>query len=95
MFNGDADSKSKADAIAAFLNINKGSHGRHLNYKDCSNAGLKIEALENNQEIQDLVLSIYHSLTICGSQTPMCKMICSQNNKRYVANGIINQEVKR
>lgn len=95
MFKGDENAKQKINDVAAFLNINKGSHGRHLNYKDCVAAGLKIESLEANQMIQDLVLSIYHSMTICGSQTPMCKMICSQNNKRYIANGIISKEIKR
>lgn len=94
MFKGEEDAKEKAEMVAKFLNVNTGSHNKHFDYSDCLSIGLKIEKLESDQDIQEMVLSIYHCCAICGSNTPMCKLISNQNKKSYVINGIINQGIK-
>ncbi len=94
MFAKEEDASEKADKIVKKLNVNTGSHAKHFDFQDCENLGLKIKRLESDNLIQDNVLSIYHCCCICGSGTPVCKMILNQNNKKYVVNGIINAGVK-
>ena len=37
------------------------THSRHISLKEAQKIGLKIQSLEDNQEIQDLVLTIHHT----------------------------------
>ena len=55
------------------------SHGRHIPMKKCIDIGLKIEKLEDNQTLQDLVLSVHHSCILTLSATPAIKIIENQN----------------
>ena len=36
------------------------AHNRHIHIQDCVDLGLKIERLEDDQELQDLVLTVHH-----------------------------------
>lgn len=55
------------------------SHGRHIPMKKCMDIGLKIEKLEDDQTLQDLVLSVHHSCILTLSATPAIKIIENQN----------------
>ncbi|MCK9309892.1 MAG: serine protease [Candidatus Cloacimonetes bacterium] len=90
MFVKSKNAKEKASKIISKLNANNGSHAKHFDFQECKKMGLKICQLENDSRLQDLVLSIFHCCTICGNQTPTCKIIGNQNGKMYVANGIIS-----
>jgi len=58
---------------------NKG-HDRHISLNKCLEMGLKVTPLENDQTLQDYVLTIHHiCLEIFGSNN-IYKIFCSQNN---------------
>ena len=84
MFADDENAKTKAEKIVKIINANNKSHGKHFNVNDCSNMGFKIKRLEDDKQIQDLVLSIYHACNITGSQTCVTKIIENQNGAAYI-----------
>lgn len=88
MFSKSKKAKEIAEKIVNKLNANNGSHAKHFDYEECKQMGLKVFQFESDSQLQDLVLSIFHCCTICGNQTPICKIIGNQNGKMYVANGI-------
>lgn len=92
MFSRSKKSKEKAKKILGVLNANNGSHAKHFDYEECKRMGLRIRLFEEDPRLQDLVLSIFHCCTICGSQTPVCKIIANQHGKMYVVNGYLNGE---
>ena len=69
------------------------SHARHLSIKDCQAMGLNIKPLEDNQELQDAVLSLHHACMLTFSQTPACKIIENHKGIAFikVANNVLIQ----
>ncbi len=55
------------------------SHARHISAEKCKELGLKIEMMEEDQELQDLVLTVHHCFIHTLSGTPAFKII--ENNK--------------
>lgn len=60
------------------------SHGRHIPIQKCIDIGLKIEKLEDDQTLQDLVLSVHHSCIHTLSETPSFKIIENQNGIAFI-----------
>lgn len=60
------------------------SHGRHIPMQKCIDIGLKIEKLEDDQTLQDLVLSVHHSCIHTLSNTPSIKIIENQNGIAFI-----------
>lgn len=60
------------------------SHGRHIPMQKCIDIGLKIEKLEDDQTLQDLVLSVHHSCIHTLSETPSFKIIENQNGIAFI-----------
>ena len=58
------------------------SHARHLSIERCREMGLNVTALEDNQELQEAVLSVHHACMLTFSATPAMKLI---ENDRGVA----------
>ncbi|MFQ9854816.1 MAG: SDH family Clp fold serine proteinase [Bacteroides caccae] len=87
MFEGE--DATKVEAIVAKLNEHDDSktHGRHFNIDFCRNIGLKIVALEDDNILQDAVLSVHHAYMLTLGGTDVVKIIESQNGK-----AIINHE---
>ena len=75
---------NKIRRIRGRLNSNNMSHGRHFNYDFCKELGMKVEELEADTVLQDLVLSVHHAFTITMSYFPVTKMIQNQNGACYV-----------
>jgi ATP-dependent protease ClpP protease subunit len=62
MFFGEADASTKAGIIVDALSdvdVHK-SHARHIHIDACEKLGLKIERLEDNDALQDAVLTVHH-----------------------------------
>ncbi len=76
--------KKKVSKILKILNSNNKSHSRHFSFQDCVNMGLTVTALENDQELQDLVLSIHHATIITIDGTLVTKIIENQIGSRYI-----------
>jgi ClpP class serine protease len=60
------------------------SHGRHLSAEKCKEIGLEVEILEDNQSIQDAVLSVHHSFIHTLTSTPATKIIENHNGVAYI-----------
>lgn len=60
------------------------THGRHISMQKCIDLGLKIEKLEDDQTLQDLVLSVHHSCIHTLSGTPSIKIIENQNGIAFI-----------
>lgn len=68
-----------------FLNNQKSySHARHISKDACKNAGLHIIDLEDNQELQDAVLSLHHAYMILFDKFSISKVIENQIGGCYV-----------
>lgn len=70
--------------ILRILNSNNKSHSRHFSALDCKNMGLKIIALEDDQDLQELVLSVHHATIITIDGTMVTKIIENQLGARYI-----------
>ncbi|HID23869.1 MAG TPA: S49 family peptidase [Planctomycetaceae bacterium] len=66
------------------------SHARHLSMERCRDMGLKVSALESNDNLQDAVLSLHHACMLTFSATPAFKII---ENHRGIAFIKITQPV--
>ena len=73
--------------IVNFLNEHDNSkvHNRHLSAEKCSSVGLKISMMEDDDELQDLVLSLHHAYMITFDSSAAVKIIENHNGKRLVS----------
>lgn len=63
---------------------NSYSHSRHISKAECKSVGLKIIDLENNQELQDAVLSLHHCYMILFDKWRYSKIIENHIGGRYL-----------
>lgn len=77
MFSGQKKAKEKAEKIVKKLTDYSGnkSHSRHIHFEECKKMGLKVKRLENDQELQDLVLTAHHCFMHTIMNTPCYKII--------------------
>ena len=79
---------TKFAEIANFFNnpsLHK-SHGKRISRKDAREQGLSIIDLEDNQDLQEAVLTAYHTMTILFEKTPASKIVVSNFGKRWIKN---------
>ena len=83
-----ATRKSKAKEIVKELadNSRTKSHSRHLSAEFCKKLGLKVEMIEENQKLQDAVLSVHHVCILTLMQTPAAKLIMNHKGIDVVEN---------
>lgn len=60
------------------------SHARHLSADKCKEIGLKIEMLEDDQKLQDAVLTVHHAFIHTLTGTPACKIIENHRGVAYI-----------
>lgn len=60
------------------------AHNRHLGAKKCESIGLKVKHLEDDQELQDKVLSVHHIYFHTLSSTPAFKIIENHDGKAFI-----------
>lgn len=80
MLKDDAKKDEKSEEIISLLNnpSHTKDHGRHIHMDAAEEMGLVIEKMEDNQEFQDLVLSVHHAFMITLDSTNISKMV--ENN---------------
>lgn len=84
MFKGDKRAAHKAAQVAKFFANDKHfTHGRPLMRDQLKKEGLKIVDLENEQKLQDLVMSVYHATTHTLGGTFAAKIIDCHEGKGY------------
>lgn len=83
MFKDDEDRENKSDSIASWLGAadTHKSHGRPIPLEECVNKGLKIVKLEDDQQLQEKILSVFHSSIVTIEITNCVKFIENQNGK--------------
>ena len=88
MFRGNPNGQSIANNIAAWLSdatVHK-SHGRPIMAGELRQQGLRVTMLENNQRLQDLVLSVFHATAVTFQVAKATKIIENHRGRGvYVA----------
>lgn len=83
MFKNDHEKREKAKIISEWLsktNLHK-THGRPINMKEGEGKGLIIERLEDDNEFQDKVLSVFHAAMATHLVSNCVKFIENQNGQ--------------
>ncbi len=93
MFNQQKNAKRKANLIVKELNSYSGnkSHSRHIHVEQLKKMGLKIEELENDNKLQDLVLTVHHTYMNTLMNSPCFKIIENQNGVAFVKTMVSHQ----
>jgi hypothetical protein len=65
------------------LGENKG-HDRHFHIKECREMGLRVDILEKDEILQDIVLTIHHCYMHTLANTAAFKIIENQEGKAMV-----------
>lgn len=89
MLKGQKNKEAKADKIVEELGdhaLTK-SHNRHLSASRCGEIGLDIEYMEEDQALQDAILSVHHACMHTLSATSAVKLIENHDGKAYVIHG--------
>ncbi len=86
MFKTRKDKKEKAHKLSTWLAKHKHfkSHSRHIKRSELEKHGLKIEYLENDQDLQDLILSVFHATTHTFTGTSAVKIIENHLGKAFI-----------
>ena len=92
MFKKRKGSREDAEKIAEWLgdaNFHR-THGHPISYDEALRRGLKVSRLEDDNKLQDLVMSIFHATSMTFVSTPCVKIIENQFGKGLFTR--INQE---
>jgi len=83
MLKDDTNNNDNANTIASWLsNANEHkTHGRPINIISAKEKGMVIEKLEDDQDLQELVLSVYHAAMVTFMVTPCVKIVENHNGK--------------
>ena len=82
--NGDGEEIAKKAAETLANHSLFKSHGRHIDRKQAKKIGLKIRDLEIDDELQDLILSIFHATTHTFDGTGAVKIIENHMGKAFI-----------
>jgi hypothetical protein len=86
MFKRRANREELAKAAADFFANDElhMAHGRAIGRDKVTKLGIRVERLENDPLLQDLVLSVHHSLNHTFSMTPVVKIIENQLERTWL-----------
>ena len=86
MREGDPDAEDKIEKIKTEFGdhaLTK-SHARHLSADQADDAGLVVTKLEDDDELQDAVLSVHHAFQQTIASTPTAKIIENHNGIAHI-----------
>lgn len=80
------DDPERLEEAVDFLSSHESSkvHDRHYQYNKCREHGLKVTLMEDDEELQDKILSVHHSFMITFQNTNAIKIIANSNGKNYI-----------
>lgn len=86
MFRRETDAAPKAARIAEWLADHREfmTHGRPISRQTAEEKGLKVSRLEDNQALQDAVLSVYHATAHTFGSTGAVKIIENHLGKAFL-----------
>lgn len=85
-FHGNGDAEAKADAVVAALSsaaVNK-AHDKHIHLEKLRDLGLTVHALEDDQGLQDAVMTVHHCFAHTMSSTGAIKVVENHDGKAAV-----------
>jgi hypothetical protein len=82
MWKSDVSKVSKVMNVFASHSKQK-SHSRHISLDECRKV-LKVEMLENNQDLQNAVLTTHHCYMYAFANTRSVKIIENHNGRAYI-----------
>jgi ClpP class serine protease len=86
MFKGRPDAKNHAEKVAEYFNTtdNHKQHDRRIDRDEARGQGLDIQDLEGNQAFQDVVLTLYHLITMLFETSTTTKIWINQNGRAWI-----------
>lgn len=86
MLSKDASAEDSAEhVVAALMNYSGTSgHGEHYLIDKCRAIGLNVAALEDDQDLQEAVLSVHHSYMATFTRSQVVKLIENSEGKTWV-----------
>lgn len=90
MLMGEPDPEDIAGHIASMLCDHKQSsmHNRHFSYRELRDLGMKIELLEDDGRLQDLVLTVHHAYMATLQRAPIAKIIENNDSKGWIVQNL-------
>jgi hypothetical protein len=85
MFKDDLEAEIKSQRIVEGLSDadEHKSHERHIPIAKCKDLGLKVVALEDDEELQELVLTVHHCYMFVLMNTGTFKIIENQKGAAF------------
>ncbi len=95
MFKDNAKKEQLATSAAEYFSQceKNTSHGRRINRDEVRSQNLNVEDLEQNQEFQDDVMTLYHLFTILFEKGPAAKIIAGNAGTNWVKNVAPQQHI--
>jgi hypothetical protein len=62
------------------------SHGRRIDRDEARGAGVVVDDLESDQDLQEHVLTAYHILSIIFEISPACKILVTNHRRMWIKN---------
>ena len=86
MYAGDPGASTAADKILGELadHALTLSHSRHISMEKAKDLGIKIVELEEDQALQDAVLTVHHACVQTLAESPAFKIIENQNGISFI-----------
>lgn len=86
MFSGMSDGPGRAHAVSNWLadHTTFKSHGRHLSRADLQAHLLNVVALEDDDVLQDLSLSVFHATAHTFTGTPAAKIVENHTGRAFI-----------
>ncbi len=80
-------SPDKVESIVSQLNNHEDTkvHDRHFNIEKCKEIGLNIYPMENDNVLQDKILSVHHAFMISFDSTACVKIVENNNGKTVLS----------
>jgi hypothetical protein len=93
MFEGDPDAAQKAQHIVDALSDadEHKSHERHIPIAKCRDIGLKVAALEDDNDLQELVLTVHHCYMYALMNTGTFKVIENHKGAAFAKQQVLFQ----
>ncbi len=95
MFKGRPGASRKAREVVRRLTDYTGNktHDRHIDFDECKRIGLNVKAIEQDQRLQDLVLTVHHCYMHSLMNTPAYKIIENSRGAAFVKQIMVAQRV--
>ena len=86
MFSDSPDGAEQAKSLAGFLCSHNDSamHDRHFSAQDVMDHGMRVSMLEDDQQLQDAVLSLHHTFMLAFQRSPITKLVWSSSGGRWI-----------